>query len=394
VLAARLSEEPERRVCLVEAGPDYGPYADGRWPDDVLDGRQLAFSHSWETEREDRSQLRARVIGGCSAHKACVVLEGTAADYDEWGPGWTAADLRPYLDRAREQLLVRRFARDELSPWHGAFADACGEDAILHPVNAVGHVRWNAAFAYLDAVRSRPNPQSSPTRSSTGSSRGACTPIGSTSRRAPHTGARGFSCAAGSATSCLSPRACLDHVGVGFGWQSSELLQMETDSFASTHPVFMAQVTVRAGGGDPFFFPAAGPGGQDGWQISAAVFLMKPRSQGRVRLTSPDPRAPLRIEHGFLSDPRDAEALVEGVEALRALADSQPIRRYATRSSVPVSTSTPRPTSARRPAGSSTPPARVRSGGSWMRAAVSSASTACLSPMPRSCRPSPGRTRT
>jgi hypothetical protein len=32
VLAARLSEEPERTVCLVEAGPDYGSYSEGRWP--------------------------------------------------------------------------------------------------------------------------------------------------------------------------------------------------------------------------------------------------------------------------------------------------------------------------------------------------------------------------
>ena len=82
VLAARLSENPDRSVCLVEAGPDYGPYAEGRWPADILDGRQLAFSHSWETDREDRSQLRARIIGGCSAHNACVVLEGAPEDYD------------------------------------------------------------------------------------------------------------------------------------------------------------------------------------------------------------------------------------------------------------------------------------------------------------------------
>ena len=32
VLAARLSEDPGREVCLVEAGPDYGPRSAGRWP--------------------------------------------------------------------------------------------------------------------------------------------------------------------------------------------------------------------------------------------------------------------------------------------------------------------------------------------------------------------------
>ena len=88
VLAARLSEGG-RRVCLVEAGPDYGPYDGGRWPSDILDARQLAFSHAWETEREDRSQLRARIMGGCSAHNACVVLAGAPSDYDEWGEGWS-----------------------------------------------------------------------------------------------------------------------------------------------------------------------------------------------------------------------------------------------------------------------------------------------------------------
>jgi choline dehydrogenase len=43
VLAARLSERG-RRVCLVEAGPDYGPYDEGRWPVDILNARRLALS--------------------------------------------------------------------------------------------------------------------------------------------------------------------------------------------------------------------------------------------------------------------------------------------------------------------------------------------------------------
>src|SRR5919201_6545253 len=86
VLAARLSEDPQRRVCLIEAGPDYGPYADGRWPADILDARQLALdSHCWErNDEDDHSQLRARILGGCSAHKACALVRGEPRDYDEW----------------------------------------------------------------------------------------------------------------------------------------------------------------------------------------------------------------------------------------------------------------------------------------------------------------------
>src|SRR6266545_1517143 len=157
VLAARLSENPDRSVCLVEAGPDYGPYADERWPEDIVDGRQLAFSHSWETDREDRSQLRAKILGGCSAHNACVVLEGAPADYDEWGPGWSYAELEPHLRRAEREFRTRRAADDEISPWHRAFLEASGGDGFVNPLNAVGPVRWNAAFAYLDPARERPN---------------------------------------------------------------------------------------------------------------------------------------------------------------------------------------------------------------------------------------------
>ena len=154
--ARRAAERGRRAGCAcVEAGPDYGPYDGGRWPRDILDARQLAFSHAWETEREDRSQLRARIMGGCSAHNACVVLAGAPADYDEWGEGWSHAVIAPYLERAERELRVRRFADEELSPWHRAFARAAGADAIVHPVNDVGAVRWNAAFAYLDAARGR-----------------------------------------------------------------------------------------------------------------------------------------------------------------------------------------------------------------------------------------------
>ncbi len=97
----------------------------------------------------------------------------------------------------------------------------------------------------------------------------------------------------------------------------------------------MAQVTIAARSSvcpqdvcDLFVFPAVDPG----YEISGAVFAMKPESRGSVRLNSTDPAAPLAIEHGFLREHRDAEVLTEGVERLRALGTS-PQRRTTQRAS-------------------------------------------------------------
>ena len=79
---------------------------------------------------------------------------------------------------------------------------------------------------------------------------------------------------------------------------------------------------------DLFLFPAISPL-EDGYEITCAAFAMKPRSKGTVRLNDSDPRTPLAIDHALLSDPQDAEVLVEGFEALRGLAASEPVRRYA-----------------------------------------------------------------
>ena len=245
----------DRTVCLIEAGPDYGPYESDGWPDDLLDGRMLAFSHAWETDREDRSQLRARVLGGCSAHNACAVIAGTAGDYDEWGDGWTHAELEPYLRRAAEKLGAKPFPPDELSPWHRAFAAASGEGAFAHPANRVGTVRWNSAFAYLDEARARPN----------------LTILGETLVDRVEPGvvytdhgryhADTIALAAGAygspailLRSGIGPglthdlpvgEGLRDHVGAGIGWEPSERLTAEMDAFAAEHPVFMAQVTAR-----------------------------------------------------------------------------------------------------------------------------------------------------
>jgi choline dehydrogenase len=354
VLAARLSEAG-REVCLIEAGPDYGPHADGRWPADILDARQLAFSHSWETEREDRSQLRARIMGGCSSHNACVVLAGAPADYDEWGEGWSHAIIAPYLERAERELRVRRFADEELSPWHRAFARAAGADAIVHPVNDVGAVRWNAAFAYLDRVRGhdqlaiRADTLVDRVLFSGDRATGVATSAGEL--HADHVvlaaGAYGspgilLRSGVGPARGLPVGEGLIDHVGVGFGFEATDRLQREAAAFEHERPLYMAQVTIEArsstcaeGACDLFLFPAIDPPGAQGYEVSAAVFAMKPDSRGTVRLSSPDPRAPLAIDHGFLSDERDVAVLVEGVAALRRLAGCEEIRAYALREARP-----------------------------------------------------------
>src|SRR5262245_8920313 len=90
-LAGILARDTGRTVLLLEAGPDYGPLADGRWPTDLLDARRLPQSHDWghaglarPTHTQPTAFTRARVVGGCSAHNGCIALLGHRRDYDHW----------------------------------------------------------------------------------------------------------------------------------------------------------------------------------------------------------------------------------------------------------------------------------------------------------------------
>ena len=173
VLAARLSQNPDRRVCLIEAGPDYGHLSESRWPADLLDPRSFTFTHDWGAGGEDERSLGARVIGGCSVHNACMALAGTAADYDEWGEEWSYERFAPYLDLARRMLHVGPANTPEPAPFHAAFLEAAAALGLPFrddphdlarptgvgrlPANVVDGVRWSTALAYLDDARSRPN---------------------------------------------------------------------------------------------------------------------------------------------------------------------------------------------------------------------------------------------
>jgi choline dehydrogenase len=268
------------------------------------------------------------------------------------GAGWTAQELTPYLDRAERKLASRPLGVEELSPWHLAFADAASEDAIVNPVNMTEDgVRWSAAFAYVDPARGRPNltivADALVDRVLLDGERA----IGvATSNREVHGGtvvlaAGAYGSPAVLLRSGIGPESglpigenLLDHVGVGATWEPTDELRSAMDEFTGGHELTLAGVTIKARSSacaedvfDLFHVPALEPDGE----IAASVFAVKPRSRGRVTLTSPDPRAPVHIEHGFLSDEADVPVLTEGFERLRNLARNPAISRYAARESRP-----------------------------------------------------------
>lgn len=183
-VAGLLAERSEERVLLVEAGPDYGPLASRRWPAELLDASQNPpFTHEWGYSSGDTlpgrvlTFDRARVIGGSGAHNGCQAVLGHRLDYDSWAAagnvGWSADDLAPLMASLKARLHVRIYGDEETTPFQRASIDAMvafGLPRVMdlndldqdlgiapNPVNIVDGVRFNAAFAYLDPVRGRPN---------------------------------------------------------------------------------------------------------------------------------------------------------------------------------------------------------------------------------------------
>jgi choline dehydrogenase len=111
VLAARLGEDRDARVAVIEAGP----------PDsEPVIHMPLAFRQLWESrfdwglwsEREpelgDRRDLlpRGRVLGGSSSLNSMIYIRGNRADYDGWSAmgfaGWGYEDVLPYFRRSED----------------------------------------------------------------------------------------------------------------------------------------------------------------------------------------------------------------------------------------------------------------------------------------------------
>ena len=103
VLAARLSENPSRRVLLLEAGPAYAPDA---YPAALLNARVIADpDHDWGYTARGNATTpqipapRGKVLGGSSAVNAAVAMRPPAADFAKWASygvdGWSFDEVLP-----------------------------------------------------------------------------------------------------------------------------------------------------------------------------------------------------------------------------------------------------------------------------------------------------------
>ena len=111
VLAARLSEDPGIKVCLVEAGPaDTSPDIHVPAGAARLFRTQLDWDYDTHLEpfcADRRIYLpRGRVLGGTSSINGMIYIRGNRRDYDSWQqPGWSYDELLPYFLRAEDNEL-------------------------------------------------------------------------------------------------------------------------------------------------------------------------------------------------------------------------------------------------------------------------------------------------
>ncbi len=203
VLAARLSEDPSRKVLLLESGPDLPPdqvpadiasaypgrayfNKDWLWP-----GLRVSLTDTGNAPAPDRAFEQARILGGGSSINGIGANRGAPSDYDNWAAmgadGWGWSDVLPYfrklerdLDRDGDlhgtdgPLPIRRVPRGEWSGFVRAAADAFGalgfaqhddqngawEDGVFPIAVNLDEEgkRASAATSWLTAeVRRRPN---------------------------------------------------------------------------------------------------------------------------------------------------------------------------------------------------------------------------------------------
>jgi choline dehydrogenase len=195
VVAARASEDPNRSVLLVEAGPDYATITET--PDDLVNSyHNSLIDHDWKHSYQPTAEApstpfpRGRVTGGSSAVNTTIALRGVPEDYDGWAAEgnteWAWEKVLPAFNRLERDLdygdasyhgdagpiLIRRYPWEELTETHQAWMETakalgypdCPDQndpdawgAGPQPMNKLQRLRISTAIGYLAGARIRPN---------------------------------------------------------------------------------------------------------------------------------------------------------------------------------------------------------------------------------------------
>ena len=192
VLASRLTEDPNTRVLLLEAG---GPASarEVRIPAAFSKLYKTVVDWNYSTEPEpclNNRKLywpRGKMIGGSGSMNAMIYIRGNPCDYDDWAglgnDGWRFQDVLPYFKKAERQErgaseyhgasgplsvadlrrvnpLTRSFlaAAKELGiPANSDFNGATQDGAGLYQVTQMAGQRHSTADAYLTPAQAREN---------------------------------------------------------------------------------------------------------------------------------------------------------------------------------------------------------------------------------------------
>ena len=193
VLAARLSEDPAARVCLIEAGGKdsnpliHMPVGFAKMTTGPLTWGLVTAPQKHANNREI-PYAQARVLGGGSSINAEIFTRGHPSDYDRWAEeegaeGWAFKDIRKYFLRSEGNAilsgewhgtdgplgvsnipdpnpLTRAFVQScqELGmPFNPDFNGARQEGAGTYQTTTRGNRRCSAAVGYLRPALKRPN---------------------------------------------------------------------------------------------------------------------------------------------------------------------------------------------------------------------------------------------
>jgi choline dehydrogenase len=192
VVAGRLSENPNARVAVIEAGPP----ASGRlFTVPALFSQQLKTVYDWDFESEPEQHLggrraylpRGRVVGGTSSMNTMLYVRGHRYDYDTWeelgNKSWGYDDVLPFFKKSEDNrrgadhfhglggaltvsdppnvhpLLDRwvEAAHDAGHPLNPDFNGAIQDGVGRYQVTQRDGRRWSSASAFLNPALARPN---------------------------------------------------------------------------------------------------------------------------------------------------------------------------------------------------------------------------------------------